>query len=76
MGQRHVRLRETEGGRGRVTSCAKAAKGNWLVLAEWSMRKDYSWKIKSVKTVKVDGKIIKADTYYTLKRGKFVKVKS
>jgi len=28
--------------------------------------------IKSVKSVKVDGKKIKADTFYVLKNGKFV----
>ena len=31
--------------------------------------------IDLVRVVKVDGKIIKADTWYTLKKGKFVKAK-
>jgi len=51
---------------------AKAALGNWLVLAEYE--KD-SPKVLSVKTAKVDGKKIKADTFYELKKGKFVAVK-
>jgi hypothetical protein len=41
------------------------------MLAEWAQKN--SWHIKSVKTVKVDGKKIKSDTWYTLKNGKFVK---
>ena len=45
--------------------------GNWIVLAEWN--KDYS--LRWVKTAKVDGKNIKADTFYTLKGRKFVEVK-
>ncbi len=49
-------------------SMAKAAKGNWIVLAEYTEDKAVRW----VKTAKVDGKKIKADTYYTLKNGKFV----
>ena len=48
---------------------AKAALGNWIVLAEWSD----NWEPMSVKSVKVDGKKIKADTFYRLKGGKFVK---
>ena len=45
--------------------------GNWLVLSEWTRE----MKIKAVKSVKVDGKKIKEDTFYTLKDGKFVEVK-
>jgi hypothetical protein len=48
---------------------AKAAKGNWIVLAEYEPD---SAKVRTVKTVKVDGKKIKADTFYKLKKGKFV----
>jgi hypothetical protein len=43
------------------------AKGCWLVLAE---RKD-DGTIKTVKSVKVDGKKIKAGKWYVLKNGKF-----
>jgi hypothetical protein len=48
---------------------AKAALGNWIVLAEWTK----NYEPKTVKAVKVDGKRIKADVFYSLKRGKFVK---
>ena len=48
---------------------AKAALGSWIVLAEY---KCDSLEVLSVKTAKVDGKKIKADTFYELKKGKFV----
>ena len=50
---------------------AKGAKGCWLVIAE---RDDYG-RILLVRTVKVDGKDIKADTWYTLQDGQFVEAK-
>ena len=50
---------------------AKSIKGNWLVLSEI----DDNYKVICVKTIKVDGKKIKADTWYMLKNGKFVEVK-
>ena len=50
-------------------SIAKAALGKWMVLTEY----DENYKVKEVKAVKVDGKEIKADTWYRLKKGKFVK---
>ena len=53
---------------------AKGKKSCWLVLAEWKERKD-GWHIKDVKSVAVDGKTIKEDTFYTLKGRKFVEVK-
>ena len=53
---------------------AKGKKSCWLVLAEWKERKD-GWHIKDVKSVAVDGKTIKEDTFYTLKGGEFVEVK-
>ena len=51
---------------------AKGALGCWLVLVE---REGYdkNYKIIYVKTALVDGKKIKADTFYVLKNGKFVK---
>jgi hypothetical protein len=49
---------------------AKAALGNWIVLAEYTEDCTIRW----VKTVKIDGKTRKADTFYTLKNGKFVEV--
>jgi len=48
---------------------ARAAVGNWIVLSEY----DKEGNVKTVKTAKVDGKKIKADTFYVLKAGKFVK---
>ena len=50
-------------------SKAKAAAGNWIVLSEY----DRDGNVKSVKTAKIDGKKLKADTFYVLKAGKFVK---
>jgi hypothetical protein len=50
---------------------AKGSLGCWIVLAE----RDDGYKIKTVKTAKVDGKKIKADTFYQLKNGKFVVLK-
>ena len=50
---------------------AKGAKGCWLVIAE---RDDYG-RILLLRTVKVDGKDIKADTWYTLQDGQFVEEK-
>ena len=58
-----------------IENAAKGVIGNWLVLAEWYYD-DNKWHIKSVKSSIVDGKKIKADTFYTLKNGKFVEAKS
>ena len=49
---------------------AKGALGCWLVLAE----RDNDGHILVVKTAKVDGEKIKADTLYTLRGGEFVEV--
>ena len=49
---------------------AKGKIGCWLTLAEWE--KTNAWHRINVKTVKVDGKKIKSDTFYRLKGGKFV----
>ena len=55
---------------------AKGAIGSWLVLTECHHDKEKGEDfIDLVRVVKVDGKIIKADTWYTLKKGKFVKAK-
>ena len=50
---------------------AKAAKGSWITLAEWVRDDAGNWIPALVKTRKVDGKHIKADTWYKLKNGKF-----
>ena len=47
----------------------KGALGASLVCAEWA-----SQTLVCVKSVKVDGKKIKADTWYTVKDGNFVEV--
>lgn len=54
-----------------VMNKVKGAIGCWLVLAEWH-KKNSNYHLKSVETAKVDGKEIKADTWYTLKNGKFI----
>ena len=54
-------------------SKAKAAIGSWITLAEWKRIGDV-WKPICVKTEQVDGKRIKADTYYKLIDGKFEEV--
>ena len=61
-----------------ISSClgvrgqASGKKGTWLVVAEWIQDEDWNWEVKEVKTVKVDGKKIKEDTYYALENGEFV----
>jgi hypothetical protein len=55
---------------------AKGAVGCWLTIAEWKQDKEYNWHRIDVQTKKVDGKKIKADTFYVLKDGKFVEVKA
>ena len=47
----------------------KGALTCWLVLTEWHQVND-EWQIKEVKSVKVDGEKIKADTWYKLENGK------
>ncbi len=54
-------------------SKAKAAIGSWITLAEW-VKVEGAWKPICVKTEQVDGKRIKADTYYKLINGKFDEV--
>jgi|LSQX01.1.fsa_nt_gb hypothetical protein len=56
-------------------SKAKGALGCWLVLAEWSVFEDDDVvRIIDVQSVRVDGEIIKANTYYQLIDGTFVEV--
>jgi len=50
---------------------AKGALGCWLVLTE----RDEDWHILGVKSVKVDGETIKADTWYKLVNGEIIEVK-
>jgi len=51
-------------------STAKATKGSWIVLAEWVDSKPVC-----VKSVQVDGKKVKADTWYRLTGGELVEAK-
>ncbi len=54
-------------------SRAKAKKGSWITLAEWTNDPTTGkWKPKCVKTEYVDGDNIKEDTWYKLENGKFV----
>ncbi len=57
-----------------IKNKAKAPLNCWITLSEW-VQNSYGWELKSVKTAKVDGKKIKADTFYMLKNGKFVMAK-
>lgn len=57
-----------------IRNRAKASKGSWIVLVEWIEEND-KWTIKDIKTAKIDGKKLKADTFYELKKGKFIKSK-
>ena len=51
----------------------KAALDSWIMAAEWYIAND-GWHIADVKVAKVDGKKIKADTWYMLKDGEFKEV--
>ena len=56
-------------------SAAKAKAGSWITLSEWVYDEEKGIIIpKCVKTEYVDGKRIKADTWYQLKKGKFIEV--
>lgn len=56
-------------------SIARAPKGSWITLAEWvkinKPGEKENWKLKCVKTERVDGERIKEDTFYKLADGKF-----
>ncbi|MFA5659046.1 MAG: hypothetical protein WC900_07165, partial [Oscillospiraceae bacterium] len=53
-------------------SKAKGALSCWIALAEWDEEAGH---IINFKSHKVDGKTIKADTFYKLQNGKFVEIK-
>lgn len=56
-------------------SVAKASKGSWITLSEWSYSEEKRRHIPiCVKTEFVDGEKIKADTYYSLEGGVFVEM--
>ena len=54
-------------------SIAKAKIGSWITLAEWDCINGV-WIPICVKTEKVDGGRIKADTFYKLVNGEFKEV--
>lgn len=55
-------------------SKAKGALGCWIVLTERGERNGNGYPIKEVKAFKVDGEIVKADTFYKLIDGEAVEV--
>ena len=55
---------------------AKGKVGSWITLSEWAYSEKESGHIPiCVKTERIDGEKIKADTFYRLKNGEFVEVK-
>ena len=50
---------------------ARGSKGTWIVVSEWE-EKEGKWHRKDVQAKFVDGKKIKADTFYVLKKGKLI----
>ena len=52
-------------------ACGKI--GSWLTLAEWGVQ-DAEWGPVCVKTERIDGERIKADTFYMLTNGEFTEV--
>ena len=52
----------------------KGALGCWIACAEWAEDDNGNWHPVGFKAVRVDGKEIKADTWYRLENGKFVEV--
>ena len=57
-------------------SIAKGKVGSWITLSEWKFDKNEGCYIPvCVKTEKIDGVKIKADTFYVLENGEFVEVK-
>ncbi len=52
-------------------SKAKGALGCWIALAEWEDR-GQEYGIRDVQCARVDGEVIKADTFYKLVDGAFV----
>ena len=55
-------------------SKAKGALGCYIAVAEWGKGENGEYQLKDFKAHKVDGREIKADTFYTLRDGEFVEV--
>ncbi|MCM1339991.1 MAG: hypothetical protein NC191_10005 [Muribaculaceae bacterium] len=47
-------------------SVIKAKKGSWITLAEYKQDAEGRWVVSYVKSVQVDGEVIKEDVFYTL----------
>jgi len=56
-----------------IDGVAKGKKGNWITLAEWKYN-EKNYIPLCVKSVQIDGKKIKEDTWYKLKNSEFVEV--
>ena len=57
-----------------MNSKAKGALGCYIAVAEWGKGENGEYQLKDFKAHKVDGRVIKADTFYTLRDGEFVEV--
>ena len=57
-----------------MDSKAKGALGCYIAVAEWGKGENGEYQLKDFKAHKVDGREIKADTFYTLRDGEFVEV--
>ena len=55
-------------------SAVSGVLGTWITLAEWSVNSEGHYVPKFVKSFKVDGKKVKADTFYKLENKKLVEV--
>ena len=53
-------------------SKAKSTLGNWIVLAEYGDWNGKCYPVRCVKCAKIDGEILKPDTWYKLQNGEFV----
>ena len=57
-----------------MDSQAKGALGCYIAVAEWGEGENGEYQLKDFKAHQVDGREIKADTFYTLRDGEFVEV--
>ena len=59
-----------------IDNIAKAALGNWIVLAEWVWDEKKERYIPAcVKSAQIDGETLKPDVFYKLEGGAFVEAK-
>ena len=57
-----------------IESKAKGKKGCYIAVAEWALAENGHYVLADFQTRKVDGEIIKEDTFYTLMNGEFIEV--